>query len=499
MGLYFDLANFTNLVMQMPTAPIVLNDLSGVTEQERDRITALTTSVFKQTDVFSNEPTCDCGRITGGYNLGIMCANCHAPVSEMFSRDLIARVWIRNPKGVAPLINPLVWNMLSGKFNLSGFNLVEWLCNTDYVPPGDVPIEVTEEVKSYGIQRGYNHFVNNFDFILDTLFTMKKFTKGKTEENRRAMRDQDHLYQLLREKRDCIFSTHLPLPNKALLIREDTNVGSYIDEMVVSIMDAVHLVRGIDTPTCSYPQRTRENRTIKTIIKLYKFYNEVYHSVFAKKQGLLRRQLCGGRCHFSTRAVISSNTKPHAYDELKISWGQGIGLFTLHLKNKLFKLGYTPNEAASLLYEFTNKYHPLLDQLFKELIAETPGGRGFACIFVRNPSLSRSSTQAMWITGVKEDPNDQTTTMSILAVVGFNADFDGDQMSLALMPDNFTAQGIQPLAPHRNIIDPNQPRSLTGVSSIPKPVSSSIGNWMKTPSTSAPDARKQAFLESLAT
>lgn len=494
MGINYHLTNFNRLVAQSPVQPIILNDMSGVTEQDRERIDMLTTSVYHQTDVFSNEPMCDCGRTKGAYNKGIVCTNCHTPVVEMFSRDLISRVWIRNPVGVAQLINPMVWNMLANKFTVSGFNLVEWLCNTDYSYTGTKPREIIEEMQGLGIQRGYNNFVNHFDEVIDKLYELRRYHKTKG----------DMLYLLLKMQRDCVFSDMLPMINKALLIREDTNVGSYIDEMMVSILDAIHLIRSIDTPTCGYNTRQKENRTIKAIVTMAKFYDDSYHSLFAKKTGMIRRHIAGTRGHWTCRNVISSNTGVHKYDELEIPWGSAIGLFTLHLKNKLFRLGHTPNSASELLYEYTNKYHPLIDSLLCELIAETPikpetgQPRGFYCIFVRNPSLTKASTQRMRITKVKKDPSDQTISLSILSVVGFNADFDGDQMSLMLVPDNELADLMEPLAPHGSILDPNNPRSLTNVAKIPNPVASTISSWMKAPRPITDDPRKIAFLESLA-
>lgn len=412
MSVYFKLTNFSELAALVPGQLQVLNDMESITKEDRQKIEALTTSVFTQTDVFSNEPHCECGAVSGGYNLKIVCPKCHTPVTELFSKELIPRVWLRNPVGVAQLMNPLMWTMLSDEFTLSGFNLIEWLCNTDYVAPGSTPNEILEEVKALGIQRGYNFFVNNFDHVLNSLYSINRFAKQKN----------DHLHKLIQEQRECIFSAYLPLPNKAMLIREDTAVGPFIDQMLLSILNAIQMIRSIDTPTAQFSVRQRENRTVKTLVQMSLFYYECYHQLFAKKSGLIRRNLGGSRCYWSSRAVISSNTKPHVYDELEISWGQGVTLLTVHLKNKLFKLGYTPNEAAALLYHYTNEYSPLLDRLMKEIMAETPNQRGFSSIYVRNPSLSRASTQCLFVPRVKTDPNDQTNSLSILGVVGFNAD-----------------------------------------------------------------------------
>ena len=72
------------------------------------------------------------------------------------------------------------------------------------------------------------------------------------------------------------------------------------------------------------------------------------------------------------------------------------------------------------------------------------------------------------------------------------------QMSLMLVLDNEMGDQIKPLAPHKNILDPNKPRSLTNVAEIPKPVASTISSWMMTPSIPTNDPAKLAFLAELA-
>lgn len=371
MGISLELVNFTKLLEQSTVEPIILNDLASITSEDRERIAKLTTTVYEQTDVFANQPSCECGKIMGGFNLNVFCPSCRTSVTERFSQELEPRVWLRNPHGVAPLINPMIWTMLSEKFTKSGFNLVEWLCNTDYRPNGNRPNYEIEELAEMGLQRGYNNFVFNFDQYFECLCNVKHFAKKKDDE----------LKKLINSQRDCVFSSHLPLVNKALLIQEKTNVGAYIDPMVLKIIDAVRTISSIDMPMTSYSQKQKENRTIKTIIKLADYYYESYHSLFAKKPGLIRKHVFGTRAHFSSRAVISSNTGKHEYDELHISWGQGVTIFKVHLMNKLLRRGYTPNEATSLLQEYTVKYGSLLDELFQELFTEAKN-HSFACIFV---------------------------------------------------------------------------------------------------------------------
>jgi hypothetical protein len=301
--------------------------------------------------------------------------------------------------------------MLSKKFSKSSFNFIEWICNTDYHPTSNRPVELGE-LSFLGIERGYNNFVKNFDAYIKILAGLKRFRMKKGED--------DQLLQLLTEQRDCIFSQYLPLPNKTLMVVEDTKVGQFVDPLVTGAVDAIRTISSIDSPLANFTLRQKENRTAKTISMLAAFYYNAYSEIFSQKNGLFRKHIFGTRNHFSARAVITSNTKAHRYDELHIAWGHGVTMMRMHLTNKLMRRGYTPNQVSSLLQEHTVKYSPLLDELFHELIDESPQ-KGLACIFSRNPSLARGSTQRMFITKVKTDVEDPTITLSILSVKMFNA------------------------------------------------------------------------------
>lgn len=411
MGVYLELDDYENKFNMSRFKPFILNDRSTVTEKERATIERMTRTVYTDQDVYSNRPSCECGKLRDGIRLGLVCSECGKPVQEHNDQSLETRVWIRSPRGVAKLINPIIWTMLKEQFSKSSFNMIEWLCNTDYAPPVLKPNVEIEELLSAGVQRGYNNFVQNFDKYIGILSGMRAFA-NKIDPN---------FFTLIAENRDIIFSNYLPLPNQALLIIENNHSGRWMDPLMEEVFDAICNIQGIDTPTAIYSQRQRENRAVKTIAKLASYHYRIYHDVLARKQGLCRKQIYGSRAGFAGRAVISSNTGVHNYDEIQLSWGQGVTVFRVHLTNYLLKMGATPGEIAGFLNKHTQKYSKLLDDLFKKMFKETRDGRGFRVIFVRNPSLTRSSTQAVWITGVKTDIDDPTTTMSILAVVGFNA------------------------------------------------------------------------------
>lgn len=475
MGVRLSLINFNELFYQHQTRdPKVINDIAESSEKDRAEFNRLIYTTYSG-DLLSNLPSCECGEIVGGYNVGVVCKSCGTDVRSHVERDLEPIVWIRRPAGpdgtmetgVKALINPIVWMMLKKKFTRSGYEIIRWICDTNYAPPVRKP-QVVYRLEEMKIPRGLNNFVEHFDSIMATLMDLKEYRKS--EEHQELMR-------AINQQRDCVFSDYLPLPNRALLVIEESNVGTYVDPIITGAVDAIRMMAGIDSSLTSHTLRVKENRTVKTISQLAEFYEGLYKTTLAKKQGIFRKHVFGSRSHFSFRAVISSLTDQHDYEEIHIPWGIGLSVFRIHLMNKLMRRGYTPNEGIAFLNAHASVYHPELDQLFQELIAECPY-RGIPTIMQRNPSLERGSAQLVYITQVKSVVEIPTVSISILDVKGLNADFDGDQLNFTPCLDSYTTEELRALAPHKSTFGLDAPRKVSGNLAQPKPVVSTSANFV---------------------
>jgi hypothetical protein len=307
--------------------------------------------------------------------LGVKCPVCNTYVKSSLEEDIDSTIWFRSPIGVNKLINPILWIMLKQKFSKSGFNIIQWLCDTSYRPIVKQPQVLINKIVESGIQRGYNNFVNNFDTIMMYLFSLKEFKplKGKI----------DYLQPLLAANRDCVFSDYIPLPNKSLLIIENTNVGVYVDPIIIDAVDAIEMLVSIDVNFHDQNPKVKENRTVRAIAKLCEFYEKFYRTNLAVKPGQFRKHIYGTRTNFSFRAVIASITDTHEYNEIHVPWGIGLTAFRPHLVNKLMNLGMDVNSAVGMLLGHVEKYHPLLDQLLQELIDEAKD-KSIWCIIQRN-------------------------------------------------------------------------------------------------------------------
>ncbi len=203
---------------------------------------------------------------------------------------------------------------------------------------------------------------------------------------------------------------------------ESNSVISYADTTMTLAIDALKTIASIENSSTPLTQRGRESRTLKAVMLLAQYYVSFASKTMAGKPGVFRKHVFGGRPHFTGRAVITSITDKHDYEELHLPWSLAVKLFKVHLTNKLLRRGFSPVELIRFLDTYTLQYHPLLDELFRELIVEAPKGRGIPCILHRNPTLARGSAQRLYIRLIKTDVDDNTISLSALCLKAPNAD-----------------------------------------------------------------------------
>lgn len=471
MSVYQKLINLDKVFRQLEKPPIVLNDIRTTTEEEKTELNNRIWTLY-QTGVMDSVAKCDCGKISGNFNIGVTCNVCNTEVVSPMYQDLEPILWVRSPNGVEKLINPHIWYILTKAFSISNFSIIRWLCDTTAQKPNREFREL-KIIQDMGIQRGYNYFVRNFHEIIDKLSSLKTFSKPPKSDNIALIK------RILKEYPDCIFTSYIPMPNKLLVVIEDTNMGRYIDYVYFSLIDAIQMIASIDTVrTRSKKQKVKEkpttinasemfgiqpddgethfinltekgiesspdflddntsvwkkeNRTARMLNAIATFNSNFYKEVLGSKPGMIRKHLFSSRVNFSMRAVITSITVPHDKDELHIPWTSAVGTLRYHILNKLSKRGFKANEAIEFINHYARVYHPLLDEIFEELIRESihvdpEDGEtkiGIPCTLCRNPSLGRGSIINFRITAVRKDPSVLSLGLSILAVKPLNADF----------------------------------------------------------------------------
>lgn len=481
MAIYQKLIPFDNVLAKLSVQPLIINDLSMFTEEDRAKVRDTIATRF-ESDTFSTVPECMCGETVGVDSLGDICHECGTEVKHSINENADPICWFRAPgpskkeEGVLSLVNPVVWIMLRARFTKSGFDLISWLTDTSYRSKKELPAFV-DKIKARGITRGYNNFIRNFDEIFGFLIEMRDFKKKNKDK-------EDELRVLIETCRDQIFCKYLPLPNKSILILQMTNSGIYADTSISLAIDAIEGVAGLDVDEINMPLRLKENRTSRTLSKLQDFYIRYLKNIYEQKQGYFRKHGGATRSHFCVRAVVSSLTDGSWHDELHASWSDGLSLFRHHIVGKLLRRGYRHNDAVSLVIGHINRYNPILDEILKELVYESGGG--IPCTEHRPPTLKQGSLKLKYITKFKTNPNDKTWNSSDHTVKSSNTDFDGDCHHFGLIGDHFLLSLLTPFSCRHTIMQTREVREISENLSIPKPVLANIAEILDTVEDASP-------------
>lgn len=461
-GIYPVIEDFDDWFRRLDTTPVLANDIDLTTEEGRIRFNRLVYSSYDG-DVFSNVPSCPCRATKGGHLVKVKCPECGflcMPVTEQTIEPL---VWVRVPDGIPGFINPHVYVQLRKKLFKNGFSGLDWFLDPTYqAMKENCPIEGI--VTRMGFKRGLIAFHNNFDAIITALCRTRTFFAEK--EGREMMQ----YVEMIRNK---IFCKYIPFPSKIGFILESVGERIYADPKMAPALNALLSIANSERMRKQSMSRV-EARIARSLASLAAYYQENEKNKIFPKKGVFRKLAYGIDPHWTFRTVITSKHTPHNHEEIDIPWGTAVLTLKLHIANKLRREGYTPNEIFTLIYDNVLRTHHKLEKIFDQLIAETPGGKGIPCTFTRFPALKRGSTQRFYIKNIKRDPNQLSTSISVLCLKAPNADFDGDYMSGQLALDNYTARAFDRLAPSTDIMDKDVPFRVSDHAMQPAPVLSTI-------------------------
>lgn len=442
MGLVAYIPDHRKVMEELPTPPLIINDLKldFGTKEGRDTLQMYLSCSFDG-DTIPAIPSCLCGHLAGESRLGILCTKCGTRVTNLVDRAIDNGVWIAPPEGVKGFIHPEIWNVLSPRLTpLKSFSVLQWICDPKMQDGLPAYAGVLEEFKRVH-ERGLNYFIDNFDAVIEFLLNSKLTSKL-------SIQDKADLREFIAQNRDKVVQTHLPLPSQIFVVSEKTPMGNYSDEKTNAVLDATYMVTSTYSSPLALDLKRRESHAARFVAAIGACYAGICTKFIGGKYGLVRRQLIGSRLHFTGRAVITSISDSHHYEELHIPWPFAVQLFEYHLCAKLFRRGFSVNDALAFIEDNTLTWNPLMRELFDELIAESPPLegwpqgifkdldenpkllRGIPCIFQRNPSLTRLSAQNLRITVIKDDVEDYTISCSTMDLVAWNADRQGTLFSV---------------------------------------------------------------------
>lgn len=479
MGVYYGLPDYDKEIQELRRPPIILNEIMPEEYQLIDPVRELTITEYEG-DVIDTLPSCECGLTHGRYNTSTapdvpntVCPHCETEVMSPIDRGFESNVWIKAPTGVRAFMRINALDMLIRAFKQNDFSAIEWLCNTRYEPKNKNSV-IYERFKKLNIPRGYNHFVDNFDAILETLMTAPVF---KPDAKR------TEVYQFMKTFRHLLFSQFLPLPSRRSIITELSNKTRFCAVGYVNVVDAARAIYGLVGKDEPKYQATREQNTFKALMMLVSYREYVDKTILGSKPGWYRKQIFGSRTGPTYRAVVTSLSGAHDYEEMHMPWSMGVTLYHTHLLGMLLRDGLTLNDAERFILDCVGHYDPYMHMLLEDLIEKSPfetlqGKRGLPQLLGRNPTLNLRSVQNLFVTKFKTDPHDNTIGLSLLVLKAPNCDFDGDQLNGMPILSREDFKYVRKLAPHTGIMDLNRAPMLNSNMELGKPVRSTINNFL---------------------
>lgn len=374
-------------------------------------------SDWQDDNAFATRYSCECGDRVGKVFEGTRCPKCGKKVKFTdVDMSLFAWIHIKNPE--FKLINPLMYRKLDA---FLGKNVLENIVKfqMDLTLDGEYKRKDNIDYDKYpyfGI--GLLEFYKRFDEII-TYYAEKNKHKSKF-----GLLD-DLLY-----KRDSIFASSIPVYSAVLrqvfLTDEDVSyskIDRYYNALYGNVSRLNECVDGVN-----------ELNIMKVNQNLYRAQtnlNNAFEEIFKgliQREGLIRRQILGGRINFSARTVIVPNAKLKSY-EIELPYVAFVEMFKAQIINVLVKMeGCTYDEAQEQWYRGYKDYNDKIYSVIKYILkhSKTP----IKVLLNRNPTINFGSYMVMNIKKVKKEYTDLSTGLPIASLQSLNADFDGDVLNI---------------------------------------------------------------------
>lgn len=195
--------------------------------------------------------------------------------------------------------------------------------------------------------------------------------------------------------------------------------------------------------------------------ELFKLYCQILQKLDGKKK-LPRRKIQGTKVSWSSRMVITALTSTnYQLDGLVISYKAFLELYIYEIIN-CFKRGvatdYFVNKTIYEIAEwisvekYSNRVHPAIYKVMKWLIANHQDG--MYCLVNRPPTLDLGSLQVLKVVDVSPNANEYHMEVPLTSLIAWNADFDGDTLSIYSIKEKNIADAFnQGFNPRSLIVD----------------------------------------------
>jgi DNA-directed RNA polymerase beta' subunit len=370
---------------------------------------------------YSCSPTCR--HLVGRIWEGTECPVCHQIVKNNFTVSFDKNGWINigTHKVIQPAAFAKVRDLIGDK-NLD--DIINFNDNLDL--QGNIIIGNSEINKKHPYSKiGMTEFYKKFDEIV--LFYGKQKHK---------MEDAEFLLQF----KNRIWTSKINVLAQALRpafinSSEKTFRFDSINTIYSTIINNASLIAKAEITD----QYMNINKYLYTIqMELFTLYGAILQKLDGKKK-LPRRKIQGTKVSWSSRMVITANTgENYGIDHIVISYKAFLELYIYEIMN-CFKRGvagvdYFVNRTLYEIAEwlevekYSNRVHPAIYKVMKWLIDNNEDG--LYCLVNRPPTMDIGSLQMLRVVDVLPNACEYHMEVPLTSLVAWNADFDGDTLSL---------------------------------------------------------------------
>lgn len=394
---------------------ILLNKLNY---SSSDYAKELHSHIFSNSDDMDMVATCMCGRYRGDFYEGMKCTDCNTYVSNNFDIDIALKhkSWLTMPEGIPGVLNPTAYFVLATWLSSKTDNYIDNILNTK------IPLHPSLEGVVLG--RGFKYFYDNFDFIMNFFMTQH----GPTIQSVSKSSKIPYIKYFIATNRQKIFCTKLPVLSNLLhpvTTDKEEHSYKYVDKSCEDLFNAIGDLAHLEFSPLKNRSLSTTDRIMYNAYKSYITYiKDIDDTRLNGKRALIRGHLFGARYHFSFRSVITPITGEHDFDDLLIPWKICVNSLKIHILGRLLATGkMNLGDAIAKHRKALFSYDADIHAIMQRFIDESPY-KGLPVLYNRNPSLKRGSIQLLF-GQIKLDIDDETCSLSPLAIKDMNADFDG--------------------------------------------------------------------------
>lgn len=385
--------------------------IEDLVDMSDDEVNETLLTIVEGSDI-DNIPSCLCGKTIG--NILPVCPHCNTEPVEPINAPIRPSLWIKAPQEIGSFISPIAMHFLSGHYNDKNEKFIDFLCDVRY-KPGNPNHKVYHALKQNNIPHG------DFAYFVRNLFPIMKIMNDALS-SREWDPQNKQLFDLLKENEDAIFTRYLPIPSKAVFVLEKSSAGNKGDNHTALVLDSVRTMMMLNKGGIRKTKNRVSTLCYRTLSRMVDFYYNIIQKVGTKAQ-LLRKHVYGSKTAWVGRAVVSSITSPHRYDEIHLPYALTVSLFKLQIAGRLFETtSMSERQIQTFINENVNRFDPLMMDTINDILAMRGVGHYVKCLLNRNPTIKRLGIQSMNVTKVKSDVHDYTISTPAQNLKGSNTD-----------------------------------------------------------------------------